>query len=59
MGAVAYSGMGRHFHLLVGRVSDVHFGLVTLHDLVGVTAGAKHRHAITKLAKTSFTPVRK
>jgi len=24
-----------------GRVSDVHFGLTTLHDLVGVTAGAK------------------
>ena len=24
-----------------GRVSDVHFGLATLHDLVGVTAGAK------------------
>jgi hypothetical protein len=27
-----------------GRVSDVHFGLATLHDLVGVTAGAKPRH---------------
>jgi hypothetical protein len=29
-----------------GRVSDVHFGLATLHALVGVTAGAKHRHDI-------------
>ena len=28
-----------------GRVSDVHFGLATLHALVGVTAGAKHRYA--------------
>jgi hypothetical protein len=28
-----------------GRVADVHFGVATLHDLVGVTAGAKHRNA--------------
>jgi hypothetical protein len=28
-----------------GRVADVHCGLATVHDLVGVTAGAKHRHA--------------
>jgi hypothetical protein len=27
-----------------GRVSDVHFGLATLHDQVGVIAGAKHRN---------------
>ena len=26
---------------LKGRVSDVHFGLAALHDLIGVTAGAK------------------
>jgi len=25
----------------IGRVSDVHFGFIALHDLVGVTAGAK------------------
>ena len=29
----------------IGRVSDVHCGLATLHDLVGVTAGTKHRNA--------------
>jgi hypothetical protein len=28
----------------VGRVSDVDFGLAALHDLVGVTAGAKPRN---------------
>jgi len=28
-------------HIVRGRVSDVHFGLATLHDLGGVTAGAK------------------
>ena len=28
-----------------GRVSDVHFGLTALHDLVGVTVEAKHRNA--------------
>jgi hypothetical protein len=28
----------------LGRVSDVHFGVAILHDLVGVTAGAKHRN---------------
>ena len=27
-----------------GRVSDLHFGLVTLHDRVSVTAESKHRH---------------
>ena len=27
-----------------GHVSDVHFGLATVHDLVGVIAGAKHRN---------------
>jgi hypothetical protein len=26
-----------------GRVSDVHFGLAALHDLVGMTAGVKNR----------------
>jgi len=29
----------------LGRVADVHFGVAILHDLVGVTAGAKHRNA--------------
>jgi hypothetical protein len=33
-----------HFGLATGRVSDVHFGLATLHDQVGVIAGAKHRN---------------
>jgi len=39
-----------------GRVSDVHFGLATLHDLVGVTGGAKHRneyHVALLLKKAS------
>src|SRR5262245_25546690 len=35
---------------VTGRVSDVHFGLATLHDLVGVTAGAKHRNDIIALS---------
>ena len=34
----------------LGRVSDVHFGLATPHDLIGVTAGAKHRHDIMSLS---------
>jgi hypothetical protein len=41
---------------MVGRVSDVHFGLATLHDLVGVTAGTKHRneyHVALLLKKAS------
>jgi hypothetical protein len=40
---------------LVGRVSAVHFGLATLHDLVGVTAGAQHRHEyeVALLRKTA------
>ena len=29
----------------IGRVTDVHFGLATLDDVVGVIEGAKHRHA--------------
>ena len=29
---------------MVGRVSDLYFDLATLHDLVGVTVGAKHRN---------------
>ena len=39
-----------------GRVSDVHFGPATLPDLVGVTAGAKHRneyHVALLLKKAS------
>src|SRR5262249_47459845 len=31
-------------HGLFARVAEVHCGLATLHDLVGVTAGAKHRN---------------
>ena len=32
-------------HGVFGRVSDMHFGLTTLHDLVGMTVGAKDRNA--------------
>jgi hypothetical protein len=36
----------RHFFDgMQGRVTDVHFGLATLDDVVGVIEGAKHRHA--------------
>ena len=37
-------------HACDGRVAAVHGGLATLHDLVGVTAGAQHRHAIMSLS---------
>ena len=36
--------VGRQSEMNLGRVSDVHFGLVTLHDRVGVTAEAQYRH---------------
>ena len=29
----------------MGCVADAHCGLAALHDVVGVTAGATHRHA--------------
>ena len=37
-------------HTIPGHVSHVHFGLATLHDLGGVTAGAKHRNEIMPLS---------
>jgi hypothetical protein len=49
-------GLFGHYCEESGRVSDVHFGLATFHDLVGVTAGTKHRneyHVALLLKKAS------